>query len=378
MLDSLVREHRVVICVGGGGVGKTTVAAAIALGAARAGRRTVVMTIDPARRLADALGLGTLADEPRPVDRDLAARDGVAIAGELWAMMLSQKTAWDRLVTRHAPTPEVRASILSNRFYLHLSRTFAGSFEYMAIEQLCLLAESGEWDLIVVDTPPTRHALDFFDAPARIRAFLDRRMARWLLLPYSPTGGWVARAMGATAGAVLRTLEQATSIEVLVELSQFFSAMSGLFDAFVSRSRQIDRLLRGPDAALVLVGGPDEGAAREAEHFADEMRARHLPVGAAVVNRIHGAMPIAGGAEESPAEIVAALGRAGIEGPDAAWMAATFVAHRTLSQAQSRRLAHLRAALPAGVPLVAVPNLAADVHDLPALLRLGDCLFDRR
>ena len=258
MLDALVRDHRVVICVGSGGVGKTTTSAAIALWGAVQGRRAVVLTIDPARRLADSLGLGALGDEPRAVDNAVLARHGVEARGTLSAMMLDQKGSWDRLIARHAPSDEARERILRNRFYLNLSENFAGSYEYMAIEQLCVLVESGAYDLIVLDTPPTKHALDFFEAPERIRDFLDRRLVRWLVMPYLSRGWVAAKAMNRTAGFLFRKLEEATGIAALAEISDFFSAMSGMFDAFSARSDTIHDILRAANTAFLLVTGPEE------------------------------------------------------------------------------------------------------------------------
>ena len=291
MLDALIRDHRVVICVGSGGVGKTTTSAAIALWGAAQGRRAVVLTIDPARRLADSLGLGALGDEPRLVDPEVLARHGIAARGTLAAMMLDQKGAWDRLVARHAPSDEVRERILRNRFYLNLSQSFAGSYEYMAIEQLCVLVESGAYDLIVLDTPPTKHALDFFEAPERIRDFLDRRMVRWLVMPYLSRGWVAAKAVNRTAGFLFRKLEEATGIAALAEISDFFSAMSGMFDAFSARTDTIHRVLRAASTAFILVTGPEEQVLTEAEFFSARMHALHMPLKGVVFNRVHEEFP---------------------------------------------------------------------------------------
>ena len=194
----VVAGHEVIVCAGSGGVGKTTTAASLAVHAARQGRRTMVLTIDPARRLADALGVSPVGNQECEVK--------LGGGGSLGAMMLDQKGAWDQLVERYAPSAEVRERIFHNRFYQHLSESFAGSQEYMAIEQLCVLAESGEWDLIVVDTPPTRHALDFLEAPQRLGDFLDRSVVKWFVKPYF-TAGWSAlRAVNRSVGFLLRSL----------------------------------------------------------------------------------------------------------------------------------------------------------------------------
>src|SRR5207244_2940958 len=204
-LGELVARHQIVISAGSGGVGKTTVAASLALWGALEGRRAVVLTIDPARRLASSLGLASLGSEERDIPAEHFRAQGLAPKGTLAAMMLDQKGAWDALVERHAP-PEARDRILTNRFYQHLSQSFAGSYEYMAIEQLCALAESGRYDLIVVDTPPTRHALDFLEAPRRIADFLDRKIIKWFVRPYFSAGWSALRAVNRMAGFLLRRL----------------------------------------------------------------------------------------------------------------------------------------------------------------------------
>jgi anion-transporting ArsA/GET3 family ATPase len=186
-----VERHDVIVCAGSGGVGKTTAAATIALWGAKRGRRAAVLTIDPARRLADSLGLPLAGGSEIAVPKELLRANGIEIQGSLSAMMLDQKGAWDSLVERHAPSPEIRDRILENRFYQHLSQSFAGSQEYMAIEELARLRESARYDLIVVDTPPSRHALEFLEAPQRIHDFLDRRIVRWFVKPYV-AAGWSA------------------------------------------------------------------------------------------------------------------------------------------------------------------------------------------
>ena len=228
-LDDILQRHRVIICAGSGGVGKTTTAAALALRAALGGRRTVVLTIDPAKRLANALGINSVGSTVSAVPIPGMPR------GQLSAMMLDQKGAWDELVARHAPSEEIRARILNNNFYQHLSQSFAGSQEYMAIEQLCELHASGLYDLVVVDTPPTRHALDFLEAPRRIADFLDRRIVKWFVRPYFSAGWATLRLVNRTAGFLFRRLEDATGISALVEVSDFFTSMSSLFENFEPR-----------------------------------------------------------------------------------------------------------------------------------------------
>jgi len=378
----LVERQRIVISAGSGGVGKTTVAASIAFWGALAGRRAVVITIDPARRLASSLGLEALGSEPHDIPAAYFARQGFPkVRGSLAAMMLDQKGAWDALVERHAP-PEARARILANPFYQHLSQTFAGSQEYMAIEQLCVLVESGAWDLIVVDTPPTRHALDFLEAPKRIGDFLDRRIVRWFVRPYFSAGWSALRAMNRTAGFLLRRLEQATGISALAEISDFFSSMSGLFENFHPRVERAYEVLRGAKTAFVLVTGPEEQVLGDAEYLSAKMGELRMPLKGVVLNRIHHEYrpERRGGVEpedaEEVAEIVArALGGARREAPE---LAANFLDYQALARGESLRLEQFRLGLRRSVPVVEVPNFARDVHDLGSLAAMHAHLFGAR
>lgn len=382
MLDALVRDHAVVICVGSGGVGKTTTSAAIALWGAQQGRRSVVLTIDPARRLADSLGLGALGDEPRLVDPAVLARHGIEARGTLSAMMLDQKGAWDRLVARHAPSDEVRERILHNRFYLNLSQSFAGSYEYMAIEQLCVLVESRAYDLIVLDTPPTKHALDFFEAPERIHDFLDRRIVRWLVMPYLSRGWVAAKAMNRTAGFLFRKIEEATGIAALAEISDFFSAMSGMFDAFSARTDTIHDVLRAASTAFVLVTGPEEQVLTEAEFFSERIRALRMALKGVVFNRVHEELPAdpqtfdAGTVVRGDEAIIeSALGDAGIASDTARWLARNFVDYQMLARGEALRMEQFRTGLSKKVPFVTVPNFDSDLHDVAGLTRMHRFLF---
>lgn len=382
MLERLVRDHRVVVCVGSGGVGKTTTAATIALWGALEGRRAVVLTIDPARRLANSLGIAELGDEPRLVDPALLATAGRPARGSLAAMMLDQKTAWDRLVARHAPSDEVRERILKNRFYLNLSQNFAGSHEYMAIEQLCLLCESDAYDLIVLDTPPTKRALDFFEAPERIRDFLDRRVVRWFVMPYLSQGWAAAKAMNRTVGFLFRKLEEATGVSALAEVSDFFSAMSGMFDAFTARTDVIHDILRSRHTAFVLVTGPEEQVLTEAEFFSERMKAMQMPLGGVVFNRVHEEFPadpeaLRGGTVVRVDEeaVRAALLAAGVPVAQVPWLACNFVDYQLLARGEALRMEQFRAGLPRRLPFVTVPNFDTDLHDLASLTRMHAHLF---
>ena len=381
-LREVVADHRIVVSAGSGGVGKTTVAASLALWGSLQGRRTVVLTIDPAKRLATSLGLETLGSVPHEIPTAVFAAQGLAPSGSLWAMMLDQKGAWDALVERHAP-PEARPRILENPFYQHLSQTFAGSQEYMAIEQLCLLAESGDYDLIVVDTPPTRHALDFLEAPQRLGDFLDKSVIKWFVRPYFNAGWSALRAVNRSVGFLLRRIEQATGISALAEISDFFTSMSGLFENFQARIDKAYDVLRGAGTAFVVVSSPEEQVLEDAEYLSTKMGELRMPLKGVVLNRVHhefrperrGRRGVDVGPEDVQ-EIAAVVERAlGGRRADAEELAANFADYQALARGESLRIEQFRAGLPRRVPVVTVPNFARDVHDLAALAAMHAHLF---
>lgn len=367
-LDAILRRYRVVICAGSGGVGKTTTAAALAIRGALAGRRTMVMTIDPARRLADALGVQTLGGHATTV----AATD--IPAGRLDAMMLDQKGAWDDLVERHAPSPEIRERILRNHFYQHLSQSFAGSQEYMAVEQLCELHESGQYDLILVDTPPTQHALDFLEAPQRLADFFDRRVVKWFVRPYFSAGWATMRFVNRTVGFLFRRLEDATGISALVQVSEFFTAMSGLFDNFEPRVRRVYELLRSKQTAFVLVVSPEEQVLAEAEYFLRKVRELDMTLRAVVFNRAHresGADPKAVN-RDSVQSLLTGLG---VDPSLATALAYNFDQYEALGRGDALRMEAFRRGLGKDVAVAAVPNFSSDVHNIDGLRAMHRFLF---
>ncbi len=360
-LADVVAKHEVVICAGSGGVGKTTTAAALAVHGAQQGRRTIVLTIDPARRLADALGLHELGNEERPIDLDAP--------GELSAMMLDQKGAWDRLVERYAPSAEARHRILRNRFYQHLSESFAGSQEYMAVEQLAALHASGRYDLIVVDTPPSQHALDFLEAPQRIADFLDRQIIRWFVKPYFSAGWATLRVVNRTAGNVLRRLEDATGVSALVEISDFFTATRGLFEGFEERVRAVYRLLRSPATAFVLVATPEEQVLTEAEYFLRKVADLSISLRAVVFNRVHyeAAAEFRALDERSLRRIVA---RAIKQSDRIQRLVDNFLRYEATARGDQLRIEAFRKQLPARLAVTMVPNFDEDLHDIDGLRRM--------
>ncbi|HEX2039371.1 MAG TPA: ArsA family ATPase [Acidimicrobiales bacterium] len=351
MID-LVEERAVVVCCGSGGVGKTTTAAALAVEGARRGRRACVVTIDPAKRLADALGLERLTNEPGRIEGDWP--------GELWALMLDTKSTFDSLVTRYAATPEQAEGILRNRLYRNIAGALSGTQEYMAMEKLHELHEQSRFDLIVVDTPPTRNALDFLDAPRRLTRFLDNRVFRLLMMP---TRAYM-RAVSGVTQAFLRTLSKVVGGEVVADAVAFFQAFEGMEEGFRNRAQRVLALLSDERTAFVLVASPRHDAVEEALFFAAKLGESGIAVDALVVNRLH---PRFG---EGSAE--AAWARAG-PSPVGAFYA-NLADFRQVAEREESHFAELADRV-APAPVARVPFLAADVHDLDGLRRVGEHLF---
>src|SRR3954451_17815161 len=270
-LEPLLEGKRMVICAGSGGVGKTTTAAAVALGLAASGLRVAVVTIDPARRLANALGLSSLTNEPTRVDVD--------VDGELWAMMLDAKRTFDQLIERLAPDTRTRDEVLENRIYQQLSTAVAGSQEFTAIAKLYELDESGRWDVLVLDTPPARNALDFLDAPGRLTRFFQGRAIRMFLKP--------AGLLGRGTGLVFGVLRRITGVDLLRDLSAFFHALSGMIDGFTERAKRVGELLEDPATTFLIVAAPRHDPVEEAIFFHRKLDEAGMPFGGLVINRVH-------------------------------------------------------------------------------------------
>jgi anion-transporting ArsA/GET3 family ATPase len=273
---------RVLVCCGSGGVGKTTTSAALAVRAAERGRRAVVLTIDPARRLAQALGLESLQNEPGRVP-DIAGGPG---AGELHAMMLDMRRTFDEMVQAHS-TPERAAAILANPFYQSISSSFSGTQEYMAMEKLGQLVATGEWDLIVVDTPPSRSALDFLDAPQRMSTFLDGRMIRLLSAPARAGGRGLRKLVSAGFTLFAKAVSTILGGQMLADASAFVQAFDTMFGGFRERAESTYALLRSPGTAFLVVAAPEPDALREAAYFVDRLSAEEMPLAGLVLNRTH-------------------------------------------------------------------------------------------
>jgi anion-transporting ArsA/GET3 family ATPase len=348
-LDELARRSGILVCCGPGGVGKTTVAAALAVQGAVEGRRTVVVTVDPARRLANALGLDVLPDSPHLIQGHWS--------GQLWALMLDSKSTFDSLVAKYAPHPDQAEAILGNRFYRNIAGALSGTQEYMAMEKLYELHAEGRFDLIVVDTPPTRNALEFVDAPRRLTRFLDNRIFRLLMLP-TRVG---LKAVNVAAQTFLRTVSRVVGGEVVTDAVAFFQAFEGMEDGFRDRAKRVLDLLAEPGTAFVLVSSPRRDAVAEAEFFADKLAEAGIPVQGLVVNRMqprfgHGFRTVAGDG-------------AAAESPLAVLRRNLFELER-LADAEEAHITGLTARVAPG-PIVRVPLLETDVHDVDGLAAVG-------
>ncbi|HEY8450977.1 MAG: ArsA-related P-loop ATPase [Micromonosporaceae bacterium] len=361
--DALLADPgvRIVVCCGAGGVGKTTTAAALALRAAEHhGRRVVVLTIDPARRLAQSLGLTELDNSPR-----LVKTDG---DGELHAMMLDMKRTFDEVVLAH--TDRRRAEeIFANPFYQAMSSTFSGTQEYMAMEKLGQLRTSGDWDLIVVDTPPSRSALDFLDAPARLSRFLDGRMLRLLLAPARAGGRGMVHLFASSLGVFSRTVNRVLGAQLLRDLSGFVNALDSMFGGFRERAEQTYRILQDPQTVFLVVAAPEPDAIREACYFTERLLSQRMPLGGLILNRVHRTEVPGLSAEES----LAAAAAVAAEHPGAA---GALRAHADVVRqaAWSRRMSNRFTRAFPTVPVAEVPAQPADVHDLDGLRAIGAAL----
>jgi anion-transporting ArsA/GET3 family ATPase len=364
-LEKRLKGKRVCVCVGAGGVGKTTVSAALALGLAARGRRVVVVSIDPARRLAGALGLSDLAGEPHRIEPGTLAEQGIELEGELWAMVLDSKGTFDDLIRRLAPDERAREEILSNRIYRELSSAVAGSQEFTAVAKLFELHSSGEWDAIVLDTPPSRDALDFLDAPDRLTRFLEGRALRVLLSP-----GGVARGLfGRGAGLMLSVFARVTGIDLVGELSGFFGSLAGLTDGFRERARGVERLLRDPATGFLIVTSPEREPAREAVFLHAQLARERMGLAGLIVNRFHD-HGLDGHAPEEVAQLLSARLGAAL----ATRVADNLADFDVLARRDRESVEALAKALGERDALL-VPHLDGDVQDLRGLAIVAECLF---
>ena len=366
-LDRVIGDPRtrVVVCCGSGGVGKTTTAAALGLRAAEQGRSVVVLTIDPARRLAQSMGLDALDNTPRRVKKV----DETA-GGSLDAMMLDMKRTFDEVVLAHA-TPERAQTIMDNPFYQSLSSSFSGTQEYMAMEKLGQLRAEERWDLIVVDTPPSRSALDFLDAPQRLGSFLDGRFIRVIMAPAKTGGRVYLKVIGAGLGAVTAALTKVLGAQVLKDLQAFIAALDTMFGGFRERADATYRLLKTSGTSFVVVAAPERDALREASYFVERLGAESMPLAGLVLNRVHttGARTLSAARATAGAETLAEDGGSALT----AGVLRLHADRMRIIEREQRLRGRFTAAHPR-VPVVDVPAQPGDVHDLAGLRAVGAAL----
>jgi anion-transporting ArsA/GET3 family ATPase len=357
----LLEGKRIAICAGAGGVGKTTTSAAIAMGMASRGLKVAVLTIDPAKRLANSLGLPELGNEERQVDPERFAEAGLEMRGELWAMMLDAKRTWDEVIERHASDEKTRDAVFNNRIYQELSNAVAGSTEYMAMEKLYELHHEGRYDLLVLDTPPTRNALDFLDAPERLSRFVDSRSLQFFLKP----GRLGLKVFGRGSGLLFSVLKRVTGVDLLSDLSEFFQSFGDMASGIGERAERVGELLGARETTFLLVTSPQRDAIDESIFFRRRLRESRLPFGGAVVNRMNEGPA----GEDVEDDLTALLGdKLGRK------VTRNFEDQRRLAEHDRAQVARLAREL-RGEPLITVPLLDDDVHDLDGLAAINEHLF---
>jgi anion-transporting ArsA/GET3 family ATPase len=382
-LDEILLGRSAIVCVGPGGVGKTTTAAALALRAARMGRKVLVLTVDPARRLANSLGMESMLPEETRVSPEALARAGLACDGELWAMMLDTKRTFDRTIERHAPSEDARSKIMDNPFYDQLSSALAGSQEYMAMEKMYELRDAADFDLVVLDTPPTHQALDFLDAPNRMEDFFDSSALK-ALIRSGKAMGRIGAGLFKVNALILKGVGRFIGADVFLQILGFLEALTSMSTGFAARARHVKEMLRQDDVAFLVVTTPDPLALEEGRYFHDRLTQEGMPFGAFVVNRMR--KPFF--ADAAPgSELVQVLADRLWESPTVRMRARSDVqrvARRLVSAAQDytalsiadrRRVDELIARLPTPDLVYEVFHFQRDIHDLAALHAFEQILF---
>jgi anion-transporting ArsA/GET3 family ATPase len=374
-LADLVKERRVLITVGAGGVGKTTTAAALAVAAAREGRKVLCLTIDPAKRLAQSLGLTEMGSDAVEVDKAVFAAAGVEMPGTLTAAMLDTKRTFDELIVKHSSSKAKADRLLNNKLYKYISASLAGTQEYMAMEKLVEVKADPRYDLIILDTPPTANALDFLDAPERLVGMLDSAAMKWFSEAFESSGKFSLNILAKGASAVLKGISKFTGGGLLEAMAEFISEINELFGGFKERAKHVEKTLRSPDVAFVLVTSPSPPSIREVLYFADRLTEAKMPRGAFVVNRMRRAPPFSGLVTESDAATGITRARVDLEEDAPARVATAHADATKMAQLDARNVEALGAGAAEGVPIVKVAERATDVHDVVLLAELGAVLM---
>ncbi len=374
-LEPLLASRRVILVVGSGGVGKTTTTAALGLAAAARGKRVLCLTIDPARRLANSLGLKAMTTEAQTVDAQRFSEAGLQVEGSLTVMMLDTKSTFDELVHRYASSPQARDRILHNRLYQYVSTSLAGTHEYMAMEKLHAVKADNVFDLILLDTPPTANALDFLDAPQRLVDALDSAAMRWFIEAFQESGKLSFNILAKSAAVVLKGIGKLTGGDFLEQVAQFVTELNDLFGGFKERAQEVARTLRAPDVAYVLVTSPSPMAIQEVLFFSERLEEQGMPRDAFVVNRLHVAPPRRT-SPEAARQAIQAL-RLSLDDDAPERLSSALDDERRQAQLDNSRLLRLDEALarsPRRPLRVNVPALPYDVHDLRTLAEVARVL----
>jgi anion-transporting ArsA/GET3 family ATPase len=364
----ILERKEVCICAGSGGVGKTTTSAAIATGMAARGLKVCVLTIDPAKRLADSLGLKEVGNVAKRVDPSLLEAEGAEVQGELWAMMLDAKETFDELVRRHASDEETRDRVLSNRIYQQLSNALAGSQEYMAMEKLFELHSEGRFDLLVLDTPPSRDALDFLDAPRRLTQFIEGRSMKVFM---KPTGIGM-RIAGRGASMMFGILKRLVGFDLLADLQEFFTAFSGMVEGFQERAKRVNELLAHPATSFLVVCGPQGEPISEAVYFHRKLVEAKLPFGGVIVNKVHFSSHHLQDGQDLRRGVAELFDDEDL----VRRVLGNFADYQALAARDTANIDHLAAELRTQ-SVIRVPYLDEDVHDLAGLAEINRYLFAR-
>src|SRR3984957_1033210 len=375
-LDQLVMTRRVLVTVGAGGVGKTTTAAALGVAAAARGRRVLCLTIDPARRLAEALGLERMSGDEQAIAPALFEAIDLPIKGSLTAMMLDTKRTFDELVLKYSSSPDRAKKLMDNKLYQYVSTSLAGTQEYMAMEKLVAVQRDPRFDLVILDTPPTANALDFLDAPGRLVEAVDSPTMRWFVQAFESTGKVGFNLLARSAAIVLRGLGRITGGGFLAAMAEFITELNDLFGGFKQRAQMVESSLRSPEVSFVLVTSPAPVSLEEAVFFSERLARANMPRGAFVVNRFRlpPSWTDAPPQDHDAASAIAAHGLRLEDGAPERVVRAHADAVR-LAARDAANVSSLRERASDQVPIVRVPELASDVHDLKNLRDIAELLM---
>ena len=381
-LKKFIKEKQIIVCCGSGGVGKTTISATIALQGAIMGKKAIVCTIDPAKRLANSLGLHALGNDETLVSPTKFDEVGLKVKGELYAMMLDNKRTFDDLVEKYAPTEEIRDAIFNNTYYQQFSGALAGSQEYMAMEKLYELYQKGVYDLIVLDTPPTRHALEFLDAPKRLTDFLDDSTLQWFIKPYFAVGKLGFNILKRATAKGFTILERITGLQVLKDISDFILSFSGMYDGFKQRASKVNELFRDEHVVFFLVNSTDQPSIEEAKYFYKRLKEGEMPFGGFIINKVHldsdGLRQDFEKKEEFLSSILEVIPVEKREGwtPTIKKMIENYEKFLILSKRDLLCIKELKAIDNGKNNLKLIPHLERDIYDIDGLMAMNQQLFE--